>query len=82
MDAETAAAIKQLADRIEAARGDMALRVDWIAQRHEHEWRDAAAWRTQWSAELDMLEAQVDILADTLRTLRKQLEGPNNADTR
>ncbi len=82
MDAETAAAIKQLADRIEAVGEDMERRVRWLGERHNYEWKDAAAWRTQWSAELDALEAQVNLLTDEVRSLRKQLESPSNADTR
>lgn len=82
MDAETAAAITQLADRIEAVREEAARSLRWLSEQHEREWKTSAAWRTQWSAELDALEAQVDMLTAELRRLRTQLEGPNDANTR
>jgi hypothetical protein len=80
MDAETAAAIKQLADRVDSAVEHMALRVRWLAERHEAEWKDAATWRSQWGAELDAIELQVDLLVIELQRLRAQLESPNDAD--
>lgn len=81
MDAETAAAIRQLADRIEVVREDAAARIRWMSEHHEREWKTGAAWRTQWTTELDALEAQVDILIAELARLREQLEGLNNADS-
>lgn len=66
MDAETQAAIERLAARLEAVRADAAERVRWMAEQHEREWRDAAAWRTQWTAELDALILEVGVLKLTL----------------
>src|SRR6266851_2249983 len=71
MDAETQAAIRQLAARVDAAREDAAERIRWLAEQHEREWRDAAAWRSQWAAELDALEIELDLLKIAVRALEQ-----------
>jgi hypothetical protein len=72
MDAETEAAIERLTDRLEAVARDVAERVRWLSMHHEREWKDAAAWRTQWSAELDALEIEVALLKTAVETLERE----------
>ena len=62
MDAETQAAIERLATRLEWVARDVQERVRWLSEHHEREWKDAAAWRTQWAAELDALIVEVGLL--------------------
>jgi hypothetical protein len=62
MDAETQAAIAQLTARLETVQRNAAERIRWLSEQHEAEWRDAAAWRSQWTAELDALEIEVGLL--------------------
>lgn len=73
MDAETEAAIKQLTDRLEWVAQDAAERIRWLARHHEREWKAAAAWRTQWTAELDALIAEVNILKVAVDTLEQHM---------
>lgn len=85
MDAETEAAIERLADRLEGVARDVADRVRWLSMHHEREWRDAAAWRTQWSAELDALEIEVALLRTAVQTLEQESAATmtrSNADPR
>jgi len=80
MDAETQAAIERLAARLEAVARDMAGRIRWYAEQHEREWRNAAAWRTQWSAELDALLAEVALLTGSVRALEHAMSGESQHD--
>lgn len=73
MDAETEAAIQQLTDRLEREARDVAERVRWLTRRYEHEWKDAAAWRTHWSAELDALIAEVNMLKATVDSMEQRM---------
>jgi hypothetical protein len=66
MDAETQASIAQLTARLETVQRNAAERIRWLSEQHEAEWRDAAAWRSQWTAELDALEFEVGLLKLTL----------------
>lgn len=77
MDAETQAAIERLAARLEAVRADAAERVRWMAEQHEREWRDAAAWRTQWTAELDALEIELGLVRQAVHALEQHMSTPN-----
>lgn len=72
MDAETEAAIKQLTDRLEVVAQDAAERIRWLARHHDREWKDAGAWRTQWTAELDALIAEVELLKVAVRALEQE----------
>jgi hypothetical protein len=73
MDAEIDAALTQLETRLEAVRRDAAERIRWTSERHEREWKDAAAWRTQWTAELDALIVEVGLLKIAVQALEQRM---------
>lgn len=64
MDAD--AALARLTARLEWLTKETAQQIRWMAERHEREWKDAAAWRTQWAAELDALEIELGLLRQAL----------------
>jgi hypothetical protein len=76
MDAETQASIAQLTARLETVQRNAAERIRWLSEQHEAEWRDAAAWRSQWTAELDALELEVGLLK---LTLEQYMSNPNES---
>jgi hypothetical protein len=87
MDAETTAAIAALEARLDAFEERLlrdvewlAARVRWFAEQHNHEWRDAAAWRTQWSAELDAIIAELALLKAELHDARSQQDTRRRPD--
>lgn len=79
MDAETEAAIEQLAVRLEVVAKDVWERIRWFASQHDREWKDAAAWRTQWTAELDALEVEVAVLTTAVRALEQHMTETNES---
>jgi hypothetical protein len=81
MDAETQAAIERLATRLEAVHRDVAGRVRWLSEHHEREWKDAAAWRTQWTTELDALILEVELLKSAVRALEQNMGDTNESQS-
>ncbi len=73
MDAETQAAIERLTARLEGVAKGAAERIRWLSEHHEREWKDAAAWRSQWAAELDALIVEVGLLKLAIRTLEQNM---------
>lgn len=73
MDAETHAAIATLAERLEAVRADAAARIRWLSEQHEREWKNAARWRSNWTAELDALEIELGLIKDAVRALEQHM---------
>lgn len=81
MDAETLSAIERLATRLEAVQRDVAGRVRWLSEHHEREWKDAAAWRTQWTTELDALILEVELLKSAVRALEQHMHDTNESQS-
>lgn len=73
MDAETEAALAKLTARLEWVAKDAAARIRWLSEHHEREWRTAAAWRTQWAAELDALELEFHLLKVAAQALEQHV---------
>lgn len=73
MDAETHAAIERLAARLEAVRADASARIRWLSEHHEHEWKNAAAWRSQWTTEVDALILEMQLLKAAVHTLEQSM---------
>jgi hypothetical protein len=81
MDAETHTAIAQLATRLEQVARDVAERVRWYAEQHEREWKNAAAWRTHWTTELDALIIEVEIVKVAVRALEQHMSDTNESQS-
>lgn len=73
MDAEIEAALTRLSARLDWVATDAAERLRWLSEHHEREWRLAASWRTQWTAELDALIVEVGLLQIAVQALEQHV---------